>query len=122
MKKVATLILNRNLPKVTDKLFDHINKYDGKFTDIFVIEAGSDKKNLSSNTTWYADWPEAKKDGLRYARGMNYGLSMLFKEKKFSKYDAFFLLTNDTELYKKETIKPLISILEKHKYIGILNN
>ena len=47
MKKVATLILNRNLPKVTDKLFDHINKYDGKFTDIFVIEAGSDKENLS---------------------------------------------------------------------------
>ena len=38
---------------------------------------------------------------------MNYGLSMLFKEKKFSKYDAFFLLTNDTELEYKSTIEVL---------------
>tara|TARA_B100000579_G_C22784494_1_gene831141 strand:- start:309 stop:1136 length:828 start_codon:yes stop_codon:yes gene_type:complete len=121
MKKVATLILNRNLPKVTDKLYDHINKYDGKFTDIFVIEAGSDKENLSSNTTWYADWPEAKRDGLRYARGMNYGLSMLFKENKFLKYDAFFLLTNDTELEDKSTIEVLIEIFNKHKRLGILS-
>ncbi len=121
MKKVATLILNRNLPKVTDKLCDHIYKYDGKFTDIFVIEAGSDKENLSSNTTWYADWPEAKRDGLRYSRGMNYGLSMLFKENKFFKYDAFFLLTNDTELEDKSTIEVLLEIFSKHKRLGILS-
>ena len=121
MKQVATLILNRNLPKVTDKLYRHIKKYDGEYTDIFVIEAGSDKKNLSDHTTWYADWPEAKRDGLRYARGMNYGLSMLFKEKKFYKYDAFFLLTNDTELEKKSTIKNLIDIFEIHKRLGILS-
>ena len=121
MKQVATLILNRNLPKVTDKLYRHIKKYDGEYTDIFVIEAGSDKKNLSDHTTWYADWPEAKRDGLRYARGMNYGLSMLFKEKKFYKYDAFFLLTNDTELEKKSTIKDLIDIFEIHKRLGILS-
>ena len=31
MKKVATLILNRNLPEVTDRLYDHIEKYDGEF-------------------------------------------------------------------------------------------
>ena len=121
MKQVATLILNRNLPEVTDKLYRHIKKYDGDHTDIFVIEAGSDKENLSDHTTWYADWPEAKRDGLRYARGMNYGLSMLFKEKKFYKYDAFFLLTNDTELEKKSTIKVLIDIFEIHKRLGILS-
>ena len=121
MKQVATLILNRNLPEVTDKLYRHIKKYDGDHTDIFVIEAGSDKENLSDHTTWYADWPEAKRDGLRYSRGMNYGLSMLFKEKKFYKYDAFFLLTNDTELEKKSTIKVLIDIFEIHKRLGILS-
>ena len=52
---------------------------------------------------------------------MNYALLNLFKDKKWNKYEAFFLLTNDTEFYEKETIKPLISILEKHKYIGILS-
>ena len=121
MKKVATLILNRNLPEVTDKLFNHIKKYDGDYTDIFVIEAGSDKDNLSSNTNWYADWPDALREGLRYARGMNYGLSMLYKEQLFYNYDAFFLLTNDTELEKKSTIKNLINIFDDHKRLGILS-
>ena len=121
MKKVATIILNRNLPKVTEKLFDHIKNYDGDYTDIFVVEAGSDENNLSSKTTWYADWDEAKKEGLRYCRGMNFGLSNLFKEKKFFNYDAFFLLTNDTELEKKETIKPLLEIFEEHERLGILS-
>ena len=35
--------------------------------------------------------------GLRYGRGMNFGLLKLWKENKFEKYDAFLLLTNDTE-------------------------
>ena len=38
IKEVATIILNRNLPKVTDELYNHIKKYDGKDTDIFVLE------------------------------------------------------------------------------------
>ena len=121
MKKAATIILNRNLPDVTDRLYGHIEKYDGEDTDIFVIEAGSDKDNLSSHTTWYADWPEAKKEGLRYARGMNYGLSMLYKEGRFYNYDAFFLLTNDTELEERKTIKVLVEIFNKHKRLGILS-
>ena len=74
MKKVATIILNRNLPEVTDKLCEHIKFHDGELTDIYVVEAGSDKDKLSSNTSWYADWPEAMKEGLRYSRGMNFGL------------------------------------------------
>ena len=36
MKKVATLILNRNLPEVTDSLYEHIERTDGNLTDIFV--------------------------------------------------------------------------------------
>ena len=37
-KKTATIILNRNLPIVTDNLVNHLKKYDGNSTDIFVIE------------------------------------------------------------------------------------
>lgn len=119
--KIATLILNRNLPSVTDKLYEHIKSFDGDYTDIYVVEAGSDKDNLSSYATWYADWPKAMEEGLRYSRGMNYGLSMLYKENKFFNYDAFFLLTNDTELEKKNTIKKLIEIFDKHPKLGILS-
>ena len=44
MKPVATIILNRNLPKVTDKLYSRIKKNEGYMTDIFIVEAGSLKK------------------------------------------------------------------------------
>ena len=58
MKRVATIILNRNLPDVTNSLFEHLSRFDGEATDIFVVEAGSDSDRLSRYVTWHADWPE----------------------------------------------------------------
>ena len=121
MKRVATLILNRNLPDITDRLCEHLHKFDGPETDIFVIEAGSDPDQLSRYTTWHANWPEALSQGLRYSRGMNYGLSQLWKEGKFNQYDAFFLLTNDTELRDEATLAPLMTILDDQPHVGILS-
>jgi hypothetical protein len=121
MKKVATIILNRNLPEVTDLLCAHIEKYDSENTDIFVVEAGSDDGLLSNHTTWHANWPEAKQEGLRYSRGMNYGLSQLWNEGKFQKYEAFFLITNDTEFESKSTVQPLLEILANHPRLGIVS-
>ena len=43
---------------------------------------------------------EARQHGLRYSRGMNHGLSQLWKEDKFNRYDAFFCSPADTELLK----------------------
>ena len=120
-KRVATIILNRNLPIVTNKLVEHINKYDGNETDIFVVEAGSDPDKLSKYVTWYANWEEAIKKGLRYARGMNFGLSQLWNENKFDNYDAFLLLTNDTELEEKNSINKLLDIFDTHPRLGILS-
>ena len=120
-KRVASIILNRNLPDVTDKLVDHLKKYDFEDTDIFVVEAGSDPNNLSRNFTWYANWEEAMSKGLRYGRGMNYGLSQLWKENKFEDYDAFFLLTNDTELENQPSIKKLLKVFDKHPRLGLLS-
>jgi len=121
MKPVATIILNRNLPKPTDKLYQHIKKYDGEVTDIYVVEAGSDKDKLSKYCTWHANWKEATQYGLRYNRGMNFGLSQLWKEKKFNNYEAFFLITNDTELENKKSVQKLLTIIRKNKKIGILS-
>jgi len=120
-KRIATIILNRNLPDITDKLVDHLNIYDSEETDIFVVEAGSDKENLSKHCTWHANWEDANKNGLRYARGMNFGLSQLWKENKFENYEAFFLITNDTELEKKSSLKKLLNIFDSHKRLGILS-
>lgn len=121
MKRVATIILNRNLPEVTNRLYKHLQRHDGDATDIFIVEAGSDPEKLSSNSTWHANWPEASSHGLRYSRGMNYGLSQLWKEGKFKQYDAFFLLTNDTELQARDTVAPLMDLLNQHSRVGILS-
>lgn len=121
MRPVATIILNRNLPEVTDRLHNHLVRHDGAMTDIFVVEAGSDQDKLSSNTTWYVDAPEVLENGLRYSRGMNYGLSQLVKEGRFDQYECFFLLTNDTELQVRSTLAPLLDILAQHPRVGILS-
>jgi hypothetical protein len=121
MKRVATVILNRNLPEVTDRLYNHIKLHDGNVTDIFVVEAGSEDGHLSLHCDWHADWADARSHGLRYSRGMNFGLSQLWREEKFQKYDAFFLLTNDTELNADQTLAPMIKILDEHPRVGILS-
>jgi hypothetical protein len=121
MKKIATIILNRNLPAVTERLYEHLSKYDGDQTDIYVVEAGSDTERLSRYVTWYANSEEILRNGLRYGRGMNFGLTQLLKESKFDQYDAFFLLTNDTEFKAGPTLAPLIRILNEHPRVGILS-
>ena len=121
MNRVATIILNRNLPEPTNRLYEQILSVDGDLTDIYVLEAGSDNENISQYCTWHVNNLEVKKHGLRYGRGMNYALLKLYEEEKWSNYDAFFLLTNDTELASKKTIRPLLDIFKNHNKIGILS-
>ena len=121
MKRVATIIINRNLPEITNNLYDQINKYDENLTDIYVLEAGSDYSSLSKYVTWHANWPEAMSKGLRYCRGVNFALCKLIENNTFEKYDAFFLITNDTELPAENSIKKLIDILDQHPRLGILS-
>ena len=128
MKKTATIILNRNLPKVTDALVEHLKKNDGDSTDIFVIEAGSDKNNLSKYCTWHLETEEALKYGLRYSRGMNYGLLKLWQDDDkinkttWKKYDSFFLITNDTKFPENQnTVKALQEIQIEYPKVGILS-
>jgi hypothetical protein len=121
LTRVATIILNRNLPEVAERLYAHLQKFDGFSTDIFIVEAGSDLANLPEHYTWHANWDDAKLHGLRYGRGMNFGLSQLWLDGRFKNYDAFFLLTNDTELDELPTIDPLMAILDEHPKVGILS-
>jgi hypothetical protein len=95
--------------------------YDGDYTDVFVVEAGSDPGRLSRHATWHVSHPEAMLHGLRYGRGMNYGLTQLILEGRFDQYNAFFLLTNDTELNAAPSIAPLLLILNEHPRVGILS-
>jgi hypothetical protein len=121
MRKIATIILNRNLPAITDRLCEHISQYDGDLTDIYVLEAGSDEDKLSRHTTWHANSPDIMAQGLRYGRGMNFALVQLLNEGKYDHYEAYFLLTNDTEFKAQQTLSPLMEILQEHPRLGILS-
>ncbi len=122
MKKTATIILNRNLPCETDSLVEHLLYHDGDYTDIFVVEAGSDKNNLSKYCTWHVATPVVTKQGLRYARGMNFGLLQLWKEDCWEKYDSFFLLTNDTKFPKGQlTVSSLQNLKNNYPRVGIIS-
>lgn len=120
-KKVATIILNRNLGKLTDKLYRKIKKNNSKYTDIFVMDAGSLEKHKSQYTNWTANSKSIKKNGLRFGRGMNLALSNLYEEKKFYEYDYFFLVTNDTIIEDKPIIKKFIEIMSNNSKIAILS-
>ncbi len=119
-KSVCTIILNRNLPKIADSLCLNLKKAN-PCSDIFILEAGSSNKNLSRNFTWHANSKKIKKQGLRFARGMNYALVELIKEKKFECYDAFFFLTNDTTFKNYSIIKRLYKILFSLEKLAILS-
>ena len=121
MKKTATIILNRNLPLVTESLYNSIERNNSGLTDIFIVESGSDKDKLARNYTWWANWDEAMTHGLRIYRGFNYALSRLWKENRFNQYDYFFLLTNDTEFEDKPVLDILLDEMNTHKQVGILS-
>lgn len=119
--KSATIILNRNLPDVTDRLYESVARNNEGQTDIFVVESGSEKDKRSKYCTYWANWEESLESGLRYPRGFNYGLSKLFEEGRFRNYDYFFLLCNDSVFEDKPIISTLVREMERHPRVGILS-
>ena len=117
-KPVATLILNRNLPQISDQLGDHLLKWNGDITDVFVIESGSDANKLSKHKTFWANWPEAIENGLRYPRGFNYGL---MEVEKYAKYQFYFMVLNDAMFSPEPTIEILLNEMEQWSKFGIIS-
>ncbi|MBF0372120.1 MAG: hypothetical protein HQL39_01735 [Alphaproteobacteria bacterium] len=121
MTKVAAIIVNRNLPAETDAVVDSLLRHDADLVDAFVVESGSDDDRLSRHCTWHATDPEARAHGLRFCRGINFGLTKLLAEGRFLDYDAFLLMTNDCELGDHPVVAPLLDVLERHPRVGLLS-
>lgn len=120
MTEVATIILSRNMPDVTDRLVEQFQSFNNGETDVFVVESGSEREKRSRYCTWWADWDEALRDGLRYPRGFNYGLSCLLREGRFADYDYFFLVCNDVE-FNEPLVPVLLDEMQRHPRVGILS-
>ena len=117
-KPVATLILNRNLPDVTDRLVEHVQRWNGDLTDIYVIESGSVPERRSRYASFIADWPEAVEHGLRFPRGFNFGLLEL---EKLRTYDYYFLVCQDTVLPGEATLSLMLQEMEQMPLLGVLS-
>lgn len=118
----AVVILNRNLPKETDELVNSlIEKNSVSLDDIYVVEAGSRPKNISKHCSWHVTTEKVIEKGLRFNRGMNYGLMKLINQDLIKKYSSVLLLTNDTILLQPNTVKNLESIFEKFPRLGLLS-
>ncbi len=118
MKPCATLILNRNLPDVTNRLVEHIQQFDGDVTDIYVIESGSTLEGRSKYPGFIADSPEAVAHGLRFPRGFNYGLAEL---EKVRTYEHYFLVCQDAVFPESSTVSVLLEEMARFPRLGILS-
>jgi hypothetical protein len=120
-KKMATIILNRNLPNITEDLLNNLKSSSLEFSDFYIVESGSDEDKLSADYTWWANWPDSLEHGLRVPRGFNFALSKLLEENKYNKYDYFLLLPNDTEFETENALSILLGEMESHPKLGILS-
>lgn len=118
MKPCATLVLNRNLPDVTNRLVDHLLKWNADTTDIYVIESGSTPEGRSRHGGFVADWPEAVQNGLRFARGFNFGLAELEQQRK---YEQYFLVCQDSVFPDEPTVGILLEEMARFPRLGILS-
>jgi len=96
--KIALIVINRNLPTLTDSLVDGLIQSSSIDICPFVIESGSDVDKLSKYTYRHINSPEIMKDGLRFYRGTNYAFWELNQDLQINNYDYFIVASNDAIL------------------------
>lgn len=118
--RVAVIILNRNLPGPTNSLCEYFLSDTKSSPDVYVVEAGSEDDRLSRFCSWHVNDPITRENGLRFNRGINYGLVELLKAGKFRDYEAFLFCTNDTEFKVDAAVSKLVSTLHEYPNVGVL--
>lgn len=119
-RRVAIIILSRNLPEQVDRLVREFRRYDTDDTDIYVVEAGTERENLSEHHTTWANWEEAMQEGLRPARGFNLGILELIRRGRLQSYDYLFLVRATVGL-EGPVVTRLLEQMEQHPRVGIIS-
>lgn len=120
-KRTALIVLNRNLPGPTDALCRRFASQEGEYTDVYVVEAGSDADKLSRFCSWHVATPEATQHGLRACRGFNHALYQLHHSGKLQDYAYVFLVTNDSVFDDSPVIARLSAEMQQHPKLGVLS-
>lgn len=110
MKRVGALILNRNLPQLTDELGDWMMATAPNLVDVHGIENGSDPDKYSC----YARIAFRKSLGM--ARGTNEAIKRLLKEG----YEFIWFNCNDTRYVNENFLPWAIDIFDRHSQVGMV--
>jgi len=119
-RRVAIIILSRNLPDAVDRLVSTFRRYDVEDTDVYVVEAGTDRDKLSEHHTTWANSDEIMREGLRLARGFNLGIYELVHSGRLQEYDYLFLVRGTVHL-DGPVVTRLLDQLEAHPRVGIIS-
>ncbi len=110
--KAAIVILNYNLPELTDSLCEDLIQRSRCDYDLFVIENGSAADNLSKHCTHRLE------ENRWISGGFNYGVSAALDS---GEYDAVWLLHNDVSFDQEgDVLSYLLGCLDRFPRIGII--
>ncbi len=98
MSKTLAIILNYNLPELTDNLYESLEPYNRDLRDIFVMDNGS-KPNLKSKYTYFH-----LDKNIFWGGALNFAFDYMLKH---AKYDSLLFLNNDIEVNGENLIKSL---------------
>src|SRR3990167_11113071 len=110
MEKVAAIILNRNLPELTDELGNWILQSSGELIDLYVVENGSDQDKYSkfANIIFKESWGPA--------RGGNEVLKRLWD----SSYEYFWINYNDARYEAPGFARVAVAAMESDSRLGLM--
>lgn len=115
MPRVATIVINRNQPEMTDAVVDQVRGMgQGIDNTLYVVEAGSSRKRRSNAMThWFWDpWYR----GRYYA--FNRGLDIARKD---GAYDYFWFLVNDVEFPEgQDVLAELSAVLTQEPRMALI--
>lgn len=110
MKKIAALILNRNLPQLADELGDWILKQHSDFVDLYVLENGSDPDKYSK----YANIVLETSRGP--AGGINEGLHQLSEKG----YEYIWVNYNDARYEQRGFLQYALNVMETDPAVALV--
>ena len=110
MKDVAAVILNRNLPDLTDELGQWMIDSYSDILDVHVIENGSDADKCSKFASIRFQ------ESFGPIKGINEGLKILLKEE----YEYFWVNYNDARYEGEGFIRNAVDVMKGNNSIGLV--
>lgn len=108
--KTAAIILNHNMPDMTDMLYEALKPYERDDYDVFVLDNASKPEGTSKHTTFKLD------TNVYFGGGLNAAMQFV---KEDPQYDSLLFLSNDLTIHPYNFIRTLreeMFVLKDIKY------